>query len=1046
MSNNTKLLYLFLKAQTTAKSSEQGYSMAMVSIITIILFSLMVAATILSNMAKARTNAFVDSNSAFYVAEAGLNKRAAEINKILKSYAGVTTGATQTMDNCFATGIAAGGTGISARSGTNDLECVNYRFQSSDNIARSVSGENFVLDSGDRDRNTYVAYTLVTQVNNLDPVTNLPPYAPIPAGDPFAGLNATSYVYRVASVGKKPVALPNTSGTATATAARDSSNNVTLQMTFINRVVPLFQFGIFYNGDLELNSTSDMQINGWVHSNANMYLQPSGVNGNTPTTTFLSNVSAVGSIFNRVDAWTTSPDNTVNAGTRMGITRLLLLAGGGGCVPAANCRDIPAAATNPAPGTNPLDAAQLAPFNNRLLDGAAGATQLTVPSPGFGRKRNYLNSPNHKVGESFAKADIRIEMVPDRDVTTRNVGTPWTRDRAIIPFNFTSINTTGTGACTTAAPAANTDPAATYVDPERENASNLRCNIFTKGQLQSLRQPVMVLTNFNSTPARGATTAAQFQLQEGQALGAPALPAVPATLTTLSTAPIATRRAVIRALQVAIVSNPTPIPLENLDNPLNGAAFGGATPLAGVRTIFQNLLIDPTTGLPTIAGLTNPDVNNLMTATPNEIAALVGAWFLPAPIQRVEPVNPANVADGANNRRGSGFYDGREQRWITMLQTNIASLSVWNRDGLFVEDSNNAALTASYAPLATDRTATFAAGTGTTNNTAGLAFDRVTAFTNGAGAEIYPAGSLQSLGLGTRDTTEGGLVVYATVNDDLNGDVTLDANDISRDTTSPINAIDVDGNTVLADYQRIYPDRVAPSQSPFGFAFNGGNYLPGPTTLISDQAIYVQGNFNNNNNNGVAIAANAATAADNNRRPAAILADTITVLSNQCVGAAANNPLLVPVGQLTCGYPPASGVYNNVTTPLSINAAFLSNTQVSTGNLGNGRGYTGTAGTGVYSGGANNYIRLLENWYNGGTPLALNYTGSLVSLNQPLEYSGAYRAGGINPAAAVGALPGYYDVPFRNITFDTNFQNNRLLPPLTPKASYVRQTGFNRAY
>jgi Tfp pilus assembly protein PilX len=1044
MSNNTKLLYLCLKAQTIAKSSEQGYSMAVVSIITIILFSLMVAATVLSNMAKARTNAFVDSNSAFYVAEAGLNRRSAEISDLLKnSTVRTAAGSPTSIDNCLDRGIPAGGLGVSARSGTNDLECVNYRFRSSNNIARSASGKDIVLDSGNQDLNTYVAYTFVRDTTTLD-AAGLPPYNVIPAGEPFAGLNANSYTYVVSSAGRKPVALPNTSGAATATAAKDSSNNVTLQMTFVNRVVPLFQFGIFYNGDLELNSSSNMQINGWVHSNANMYLQPAAFSGGTPTTTFTDNVSAFGSIYNRVDAWTDSADNAISPTTTTGTTRLQLNT-------TPTFRSIPTYSGS----TDPLTPIEIAAFNavraGSLRDNAAGATRLKVPSPSFGRKRNYLDNT---IGESFAKADIRLEMVPDRDIvapggtTSNTVGgkaaTPWTRNRAIIPFNFTAIKTTGAGACTTTTPTAGSDPVATYVDPKRENLANLRCNIFTKGQLQSLRQPVMVLTALNATPARTGLTAAQITTQEQTALGGSPV-AVPARLTAVSVLPIATRTAIARALQVAIVSHPTPVPLNNFNDPFNGPSFGAGSPLVLVRTRFQNLL---SPGGTPIAGLTGTHIGNLIQSSPNEIAALVGGWFLPAPIQRIEPTdpNPASVIDAPNNRRGGGFYDSREQRWMATLQTNIASLSVWNRDGLYVEDTNDTALTSAYNPLPTDITAAFALGIGT-NFTNGLAFDRVTVFTN-AGGEIYAPGSLQSLGLGARDTTEGGLVFHATVNDDLNGDGAIDTNDINE-TTSPITVIDTSGASVTVDYLRSYPNETVSRRSPFAFAFNGGNYLPSGMTLYSDQAIYVQGNFNNNATNPASNNFDR-TIEDANRLPAAIVADTITVLSNQCVNSVnpsgvivgGANPLAVPIGQVTCAYPPLplGGTFNNVTSALSINAAFLSNTEVSIGNLGAGRGYPASPST--YSGGANNYIRLLENWQNGGNPFALNYTGSLVSLGQPNENSGRYRAGGFGGTG----LATYYDVPFRVITFDNNFQDNTRLPPLTPKASYVRQSSFSRTY
>jgi Tfp pilus assembly protein PilX len=1059
MSNNKKLICLFLKSQKTDKSSEQGYSMAMVSIITIILFSLMVAATILSNMAKARTDAFVDSNSAFYVAEAGLNRRAAELSKILKNYSKVKTVATggpSGIGDCFQYGIAATAS-ESTRSTTNDLACVNYRFQSSNNIARSISGGNIVSDSGGQDNNTYVAYTLVTEdKSNYDPTTNKPPYKVITGTDEFAGLNATTYTYVVSSVGKKPVALPNTDGAATTTAAKESSNNVTLGMTFVNRIVPLFQFGIFYDGDLEVNPTADMQVNGRVHSNAKMYVQPAGFAGATtkPIVTFLSKISASDGMYNGVDAWADAYDGG-STYVRTGITRVLLTGYSCATTPTtpSNCQDVLAFSSN----TAKLVTADITPFNGQVKD---DAPVLKTPPPSFTRKRNYSDNT---IGEYFAKADMRLEMVPDRDVDSKTT-TTWTRNPAKIPFNFTAINTRSAGGtCSTTKPTTG-DPAADYIDPERENYSSLKCTKFTKGQLQSLRQPVMVLTEINQT--RGAS----FKTEENSTmlkLGKPAtLPSLPFTLSATD----AVKLKIIRALQVAIASTPKPLNLQQLDLSFGASEYVSQPDLSTFKATFDTLLQSISSELPTA------DRNNLLTqASPNQIAALRGAWFLPAPIQRLErPTADTNATEAAKNPRGSGFYDGREERWITMLQTNIASLSVWNRDGLYVNATNDT-MTSAYSPDPDNVIAAFNAGAGA-NFTDGLAFDRVTTFTNAGGAELYPPTascdyvtisdvctatttySLQYLGLGASDTTENGLVFHATVSDDLDGSggTLVAANDVTVDTTDTTqrilkkksdgtDATDGSGAVIVLDYYRKYPNQTT-RKSPFAFAFNGGNYLPGALTLSSDQSIYIQGNFNNNATIP-SKTASTPTSADGGRLPAAILADTITVLSNEClVGAVdSSNPLNVPQGQLSCGLPTkindVSQNYSNATSAIAVNAAFLSNTEASTGNK--DRGVVALASR-TYSGGVNNYIRLLEDWFRGGTPLALNYSGSLISIGAPVEYSGAFRGGGRDPADATDTA--YFNIPFRNVNYDTRFDDVSKLPPLTPKATYVRQSGFNRKY
>ncbi|WP_373543586.1 hypothetical protein [Chamaesiphon sp.] len=1098
MSKNTKLLCLLLKAQKIEKSSEQGYAMVVVSIVSIIMFSLLAASLIFSNLAKSRTDAFVDSQSSFSVAESGLNKRAVEFRKVLETYSGVdgvidSTGE-KGLVGCFGVGFPTVTSSASNRTSTNDFECQNYRFKSSNNIARVIAGGNIALSSGGQEQNTYVAYTLVSDRTNY--VNGAAQYISIPTGDSYAGLNAAEYRYVVHSTAKKPVTLPtnlalptytadqkaainrqqqgkypetgdaalitayNTTKAAaaaagaTAEAAGNSSNNTSLSMTFTNRVIPLFQFGIFYSGDMELNSTSPMQINGWVHSNGNMYVQPAGVSPNQANslTTFLGRVSAAGNIYNRVDAY----------GTRTGITRVLLT--GNDCT-TGTCQTFPAYDTAQEGYLNtktlvsaPFDTTattQTAADRNiaaKVQDGAAGAIELRTPIPGFTRKRNYATD---KVGIYYAQADMRLEMVPDRDVFDKTI-TPWRRNQAIIPFNFTAIRTGSPSTCTTTLPTtANTDPAANYVDPTREKLSTLGCYQFTKGQLQSLRQPVMVLTEINQTNSTSTQTVTQVRAREDLTLGKPTAPILPVLSAGANT--VLTRTKILRALQVALVSTPVPVPFDRLNtafneplylpvyNPANGNGY-----LSVFRSGFNDLLtLIPLTELPL------DDRNTLLRASPNQIAALLGAWFLPAPIQRVERPTPDIIAtESARNLRSSGFYDGRERRWITMLQTNIASLSVWNRDGLYVASTDEATdlnMISVYTANNSTRGIAFNAGTGA-NFTRGNAFDLPT---TGDATKLF--GSLQYLGLGSNDKTEGGLVLHATVRDDLDGsggslsatnDITV--SQIAANEVRKINPATGPVGPVL-DYLRTYPaDPTNPTnakrKSPFAFAFNGGDYLPSALLLSSDQSIYIQGNFNNNNNNGVAQLANAATAAAGNRLPAAVVADTITVLSNECVNTITPAPLTntsnllgVFLGQLKCGLPPnidgTPVTYDLVATPMAINAAFLSNTQVSNGNKGR------PILPAQYSGGVNNYIRLLEDWDNNGTPLALNYTGSLISLGAPLEYSGIYVPGGGNPTS----FP-YYNVPFRNFNYDTNFSNVELLPPITPKASYVQQKNFTRGY
>ncbi|WP_310418266.1 hypothetical protein, partial [Chamaesiphon sp. OTE_8_metabat_110] len=1008
--------------------------------------------------------------------ESGLNKRAVEFRKQLETYSGVkdisASSVSQTLADCF------GDESEEALSATptdlNSLGCRNYSFKSSNNISRVVEGGNIVLNSGkkrdpvtglltdeDAVQNNYMAYTLIKK------------YAPqtiaIPSTEDYGGLNALEYKYVLEATAKKPA----NSETTPAGNAANSSANVDLSMTFTNRVISLFQFAIFYNGDLEFNSTSPMQVEGWVHSNANIYVQPAGEPSpaSKSLTTFLSKVSAVGSIYNRVDAWT--PGATPGS-PRTGITRLLLT--GTSCpgndvfpLPAPSpsstniCKDIP---DYSASNTDPLTSTQIDTFEKKLQ---AGISKLKTPPSSFTRKRSY-RTDKVEIGEYFAKADMRLDFVPNRGRTE-------TIPFSVIPFNFTAMTTTGSGACSTTAPTGSNDPDANYVDPKREGRSALKCNKLTKGQLQSLRQPVMVLTNINQPDTTLRDTAPTTAVPspprgtESTILGRPAtLPTAPGLRGLNNTDD--NKSKILRALQVALVSTPAPISVDRLGISFNDARYltpsnpGYDLTLAAFRAEFSRLLdrlfVVPVSGTLTSAQQDNQDdKRDLLNVSPNEIAALRGAWFLPAPIQQVIKTN-TNGTTAASPP--SGFYDGRERRWISVLQTNIASLAVWNRDGLYVNDSN--ALTSAYAASETDRNNAFNDATTASYSTNGLAFDRATAANIAAAVPAITAKGLQTLGLGSIDSTEGGLVVHASVNDDLNGNGSIDTTtEITKDTTKPIEETKtVDGvtTTTTIDYFRRYPGVTGTPKSPYAFAFTGGDYLPNNLLLSSDQAIYIQGDFNNNtirmsdgtkrnrmlDGSQPVIPDLTANDPSDTRQSASIIADTITVLSNDCINPTAPT-LGIPAGQLNCGIGETGGGANLVTKPMVINAAFLSNTDVSNGNLGTGRGYDASStANNKYSGGVNNYIRLLEDWNNAGTPYTLNYMGSMISLGAPLEYSGRFKPGGEASSGSGSTFvpASYYNIPFRSFRYDPNFNSVDKMPPLTPKASYIQQKNFSRKY
>jgi len=84
--------------------------------------------------------------------------------------------------------------------------------------------------------------------------------------------------------------------------ARDSSGNQATAILSVNaQTIPLFQFGVFYEEDLEINPGAPMTFAGWVHTNGNLYASSASVN-------FQSQLTTPDSVFwNRKDA-----DNRLN--------------------------------------------------------------------------------------------------------------------------------------------------------------------------------------------------------------------------------------------------------------------------------------------------------------------------------------------------------------------------------------------------------------------------------------------------------------------------------------------------------------------------------------------------------------------------------------------------------------------------------------------------------------------------------------------------------------------------------------------------------------
>jgi hypothetical protein len=160
---------------------------------------------------------------------------------------------------------------------------------------------------------------------------------------------------------------------------------------------------------------------------------------------------------------------------------------------------------------------------------------------------------------------------------------------------------------------------------------------------------------------------------------------------------------------------------------------------------------------------------------------------------------------------------------------------------------------------------------------------------------------------------------------------------------------------------------------------NGLRLPPNGLTVATGRPLYVLGDYNTDS-------ANRGSTNTSTSRPASLVADAITILSDSWTDANSTNA----VGSRTA-------------SSTTVNAAFL----------------TGVVETtlGHYSGGMENFPRFLETW---GSANVFTYNGSMVKMFPSLY------------ATNVWGQANVYDPPARNWAYDANFGDPTKLPPKTP--------------
>lgn len=247
--NFQQLMLLRLVRLQKCNYEESGFVLVIVISMVLILTSLLAAYGLLSKIETASTKSSASSNTGFYVAEAGLNLRAKEIRDKFDGFKRPVGTPPGTYADNYSDALQ---------------KCL-------DNIAGSLGSDDFICKRQTFNKQTILSYLIEDKNNPPNPLGNIT----IGPGEDYAGLNAQEYRYDVTSVALNSQNLPT----------------AILGMRFKSRLVPLFQFVVFYNNDAEFTNPPSMTLNGPIHSNGDLYLNSAA------TLTINGSISTVGKLY-----------------------------------------------------------------------------------------------------------------------------------------------------------------------------------------------------------------------------------------------------------------------------------------------------------------------------------------------------------------------------------------------------------------------------------------------------------------------------------------------------------------------------------------------------------------------------------------------------------------------------------------------------------------------------------------------------------------------------------------------------------------------------
>ncbi|MBF2058018.1 MAG: hypothetical protein IGQ45_12590 [Cyanobacterium sp. T60_A2020_053] len=515
--------------------------------------------------------------------------------------------------------------------------------------------------------------------------------------------------------------------------ADDSQASAILQMDIKARQIPMFQFAAFYRGDLEILPGPNMTLSGPVHTDGSLYL------GANATLSIDGQVTARERLFNfRLNNNATYPDGRVRIRNANDTDWVNLLQAGTGAT---------------TPTTNAMDPVRLATAYGTRVQ--VGTDPISIPTP------DILDG----TGEYFNQADIRVNFNPP--ATGANLNYLNTNS-----FEITAID--------------RTDSSGNLTTPT-ERILNAR-------QIRSLRQPVMVGAGLASVTNADYRVCTPATLSGDLATWWNGLTALQKN--TFRTQAQAYLQEQIQSMEAPLRFSYMSLPIEDIEDQetlFSDFADDTTSLETGLTAAILPLTVPPV--IPFAVGTEVDDaIDNFLEMTPQQIAGLpefdlvsntvianTARCYVAAPFTDIG-------RDADSHQSWFRFFNNREGRHLRLLQMNLQSMAIWNRDGVFLDETGDVI-------TSTDQ----------------LLYLRAPQDNDA------PAGSLQRLGYAAIDISDGGMVIHAMVDTDIANAYT---------------------NTSRFGFA------VVRAQQLIGLARSGNVADPTGLTIATDQGIYPQGDYN----------------------------------------------------------------------------------------------------------------------------------------------------------------------------------------------------------